>query len=439
MRAEIVSIGDELTSGQRLDTNSQWLSQQLSDLGVRVLYHSTVGDDLEANIHVFQTAAKRADMVISTGGLGPTADDLTRQSIATAFNRPLELRQEALEHIQNMFASRKRVMPERNRDQAYFPETSVIIPNPHGTAPGIDILVEGCRLFALPGVPAEMFQMWKETVRPRLIRDFEVGKQQWFYRSLKVFGIGESDVEALLPDLILRDRIPRVGITVSQATITLRIAVLAENEEEAAIQSAATEKEIHDTLGILVYGSGEQEIDEVVHEMLTDRKETVGVIEYGSDCLIGPWLSQYVESNGLNVQESDLSKLENSGFGLTHSTWFQSCDAMKSFWCDSNAVSNSIDSDELMHKKIASIAMQKWGCDWLLIVGPYPSHKSINQSNSMPAADYSITVAHLNENTIGQPEVTFHAAHIAGHPDILFNRIAKTGIDHLRKAMLGAG
>ena len=236
MKAEVISIGDELTSGNRLDTNSQWISQRLGEIGIQTAFHSTVGDCLEDNINVFQNAARRSDIVIATGGLGPTADDLTREVIASAFNAPLELRTDALAHIENLFSRRKRPMPERNRVQAMFPLGSNIIDNPHGTAPGIDFVARNddrsCRIFALPGVPAEMKQMYQLSVEPALIRDHGAGKQRWFYHSIKVFGIGESDVEKMLPDLIARDRNPVVGITVSKATITLRIAALCKDHVE---------------------------------------------------------------------------------------------------------------------------------------------------------------------------------------------------------------
>jgi len=127
MRAEIISIGDELTSGQRLDTNSQWLSLQLADLGISTIFHTTIGDSLADNIDAFRTAARRVDLVLCTGGLGPTADDLTRGAMAEAFQKPLELRPEALAHIESLFARRRRPMPERNQVQAMFPVDSKII------------------------------------------------------------------------------------------------------------------------------------------------------------------------------------------------------------------------------------------------------------------------------------------------------------------------
>src|SRR5208283_2882282 len=157
MNAEVLAIGDEITGGQLLDTNSQWLSQRLGESGIRVLYHSTVGDELEPCIDVFRRAIQRADLVISTGGLGPTADDLTREALAAAVDRPLMIVPEALEHIRRLFAGRKREMPKSNELQANFPEGSRVVPNPHGTAPGIDLYIprgggEGCRFLALPGV-----------------------------------------------------------------------------------------------------------------------------------------------------------------------------------------------------------------------------------------------------------------------------------------------
>ena len=124
MRAEVIAIGDELTSGQRLDTNSQWLSQRLAEIGVRTMFHTTVADDLEANILAFQQAARRVDFIICTGGLDPTADDLTREAIATAFGLPLHLHQQSLDRIRDMFASRGREMPERNHVQAMFPRAA---------------------------------------------------------------------------------------------------------------------------------------------------------------------------------------------------------------------------------------------------------------------------------------------------------------------------
>src|SRR5438034_2576116 len=137
MKTEIISIGSELTTGQNLDTNSQWLSQRLAEIGIPVLWHTTVADDFDANVDVFAIAARRANLVIATGGLGPTQDDLTREVLAKVAGVELEFHEPSFAHIRDMFAKRNRPMPERNRVQAYFPAGAEPIPNDYGTAPGI--------------------------------------------------------------------------------------------------------------------------------------------------------------------------------------------------------------------------------------------------------------------------------------------------------------
>ncbi len=174
MHAETIAIGTELTTGAKLDTNSQWLSIELSALGVPVRYHTTVADDLDANIAVFRAAVDRADLVIVTGGLGPTLDDLTREVMARMAGVELRLDEACLEGIRAMFGRRGREMPERNRIQAMFPEGAEIVPNLRGTAPGIAMSIpragrNAAWIVALPGVPSEMKPMFTEWVRPRLL------------------------------------------------------------------------------------------------------------------------------------------------------------------------------------------------------------------------------------------------------------------------------
>src|SRR5688500_15294346 len=174
MRAEVISIGDELITGQRLDTNSQWLSDRLTEIGVDVAFHTTIGDNLADNVAAFAAAIGRVDVVVVTGGLGPTADDLTREALAQAIGVGLVRDDASLQHIRQLFASRGREMPERNVAQADFPEGALPIRNPHGTAPGIQMRIERpgglpCLVFALPGVPAEMKPMWQESVAPVIL------------------------------------------------------------------------------------------------------------------------------------------------------------------------------------------------------------------------------------------------------------------------------
>lgn len=293
MIAEILAIGDELTSGQRLDTNTQWLSQQLETLGIEVLFHTTVGDDLEANIQVIKNALARANLVISTGGLGPTDDDLTRQALANATSTKLELHAESLEHIQRRFSMRGREMPPKNQIQAMFPAGSRVILNPNGTAPGIDldysVGLHHSRFIALPGVPAEMKEMWAATVVPSLAGK-GTAKKIIRHHAVKCFGVGESHMEALLPDLIKRGREPRVGITVHQATISLRITASGQTAQQCEESIADTVRQIHEAVGELVFGEGDQELQDVVIRDLLARGETLATVESSTSGLLAFWL-----------------------------------------------------------------------------------------------------------------------------------------------------
>ncbi len=271
MHAEILAIGDEITSGQLLDTNSQWLSQRLEELGIGVLFHSTVGDELEPCAEAFRGAIDRADLVIATGGLGPTADDLTREALALAAGRPLQLDRDALEQIRAMFARRKRPMPPQNELQAMFPTGSRVVRNPHGTAPGIDLDVpragrSASRVFCLPGVPAEMVEMWHDSLAAA-IGPLGQGRRI-LRRRINCFGAGESQIESMLPDLIRRGRRPTVGINASQTTIILRIAADGKTEAECAAAIEPTVATIRQCLGSLVFGEENDELQHVVVRLL---------------------------------------------------------------------------------------------------------------------------------------------------------------------------
>ena len=303
MRAEVIAIGDELTTGQRLDTNTQWLSQRLTELGIQVAFHTTITDELADNVAAFKAAIDRVDFVVATGGLGPTADDLTRDAIAAATGTELVRDEASLAHIKNLFASRGREMPIRNEVQADFPAGAVPIFNPNGTAPGIEMTVVGnaagntgddlakrCTLFALPGVPAEMFEMWEASVAPRIV-ELQPEPRVIRHRRIKCFGAGESTLEAMLPDLISRDREPRVGITVSQATITLRITATASDEATCLASMKPTIATIHDSLGTLVFGEEDDELEHAVIRLLTKKNLTLAAEDWATADLMTGWLA----------------------------------------------------------------------------------------------------------------------------------------------------
>lgn len=296
MNAEVIAIGDELTTGQRLDTNSQWISRELSVLGITTSFHTTITDALDDGVAAFRIAVERADVVVVTGGLGPTADDLTRDVLAIVANEPLELSAEALVAVETRFARRAMPMPESNRRQALFPRTSRVITNLDGTAPGIDLEIlrqatGSSRVFALPGVPAEMRVMWHDSVVPALLAMQPEGGTIQF-RRIKCFGAGESAVEAMLPDLIERGRDPLVGITAHEATITLRI--VARGADAAACQAkiAPTERIIRECLGDLVYGTEDDEIEDAALAAVAAAGCTLATVEIATQGQVAALVAQ---------------------------------------------------------------------------------------------------------------------------------------------------
>lgn len=297
MNAEVIAIGDELSSGVRLDTNSRWISQRLGEIGIRVLYHTTVGDDLDANCDVFRLAMNRVPLVFTTGGLGPTADDLTRQALAAATNTELALNEESLTRLKQLFAKRHRKMPDSNLIQAYFPHGSQPIENRHGSAPGIDMAVKlpddsTCHFFCFPGVPAEMKEMWVDSVEPALLRMIGNTSRCIRHKTIKCFGVGESDLENMLPGIIERGRSPSVGITVSNATISLRVTSIADNADDCFREIEPTLSIIREHLGDLVFGEDEQELQHVIIDALLDQNQTISVAEFGTHGLVSFWLSE---------------------------------------------------------------------------------------------------------------------------------------------------
>lgn len=276
-KASIVSVGNEVLSGQTIDTNASYLSGKLFSIGIPVVSIYTAGDDVDSIVRMLTLASGDADVILVTGGLGPTDDDVTRQALAKFLGSELELQSELLEKIRNRFARRERPMPDRNEIQAYIPAGAEAIENNLGTALGIRAESKGKLIFAMPGVPLEMKQMFEELVFPEL-RKF-ASKQAVVMLKLKCFGAGESTIAEKLGDLMQRGRNPLINCTAHYGVITMHIIATAEDEGRALQMAKKDEKTLRNALGGLIYGIGEQTLAEVVGAKLAEQKKTVAVAE----------------------------------------------------------------------------------------------------------------------------------------------------------------
>jgi nicotinamide-nucleotide amidase len=277
MDAVILSIGTELTFGQTVDTNSAWLSRRLAEVGIPVLMHATVPDDLEPIRAEIVRAAGLADLVIVTGGLGPTEDDLTRHALAAAMGVELEFRAPMLEQIRAFFAARKREMPDSNRLQAMFPVGSEAVENTCGTAPGIHARCGKATVFVMPGVPREMQVMFERDLLPGLTA--AGGGAVILPRTLHTFGAGESDIGTRILDLMQRGRNPLVGTTAQQLIIGVRIHAHGQTRAAAEALLESTTDEIKRRLGPLVFGQDADTLAVAVGRLLKARGRTVATAE----------------------------------------------------------------------------------------------------------------------------------------------------------------
>lgn len=278
MTAIILSIGDELVLGQTVDTNSAWLSQQLASVGCSITSHITVGDDQAGIEQAIHDAAPRCDYLIVTGGIGPTADDLTRQALAAVMGEPLEMNETWLKHLEEFFRQRNRPMPDINKIQAMIPRTATMLFNHAGTAAGItaELAVRSCSfkgitqhsvlVFVMPGVPKEMKIMFERSVLPIIKQN--AGGSVILSKTLHTFGLGESAVAEMLGQLMDRTRNPSVGTTVANGIVSLRLNSRFGSHDEAQIKLDETEQACRAALGDLIFGKDDETLTQVVARLL---------------------------------------------------------------------------------------------------------------------------------------------------------------------------
>ncbi len=322
MTAEIICVGTELLLGDILNSNAQFLALELANLGIPHYYQTVVGDNPERLKQVLSIASDRSRILIFTGGLGPTPDDLTTEAIADFFGAPLMERQDVLEDITQKFAQRGREMTPSNRKQALIPKGADVLPNPRGTAPGMIWQPRAdLTILTFPGVPSEMHQMWRETAIPYLKRQ-GWGKEIIYSQTLRFWGIGESALaEKVAPFLHLAN--PTVAPYAGQGQVKLRISACAATEVEAKRLIEPVAQQLQQIGGLDYFGSDTDTLASVVGQLLTEADETLGVAEsctgggLGSMLTEAPGSSNYflggvisydnsVKASLLGVSQSDL-------------------------------------------------------------------------------------------------------------------------------------
>lgn len=316
MNAELLAVGTELLMGQISNTNAQYLSRRLADLGINIYYHSVVGDNPGRLKDSLRLALERSDIVITTGGLGPTRDDLTKETIAEAMGIKLVLHQESYEYIREFFKKLHRNMCDNNTKQAYLPEGSTVVPNRNGTAPGCIIESEGKTVIMLPGPPKEMIPMFENTVYPYLEK--KTG-QIIGSRMLKIFGIGESEMETRIMDLVDGQSNPTIAPYVGIGDVSLRVTAKCCDSAEVETVIAPVVGRICERLGEHVYSVDGESMEQVVVKLLAQRDMTLSVAE---SCTGGMLSSMLVNVAGVSrvfdrgfVTYSNESKIQELGVG----------------------------------------------------------------------------------------------------------------------------
>ncbi len=318
MKAEIISIGTEILLGQILNTNQEWLSRRLAALGIDVYYHSTVGDNPQRLIQAIRQGLERSDIVITSGGLGPTVDDITLEAVARALSRKLVFNQGILKQIRSHYGSKCANMPKENIRQAHVPEGAIILKNNAGTAPGFIIQKDFKIFIVLPGPPRELNPMFENDVIPFLRKKM---KSSWMIktRTINITGLPESTVDSKVKDILHSPPPVTVGIFASPSLIELKITAKARNEKEAKALIDKTDKKIDARLKDHIFGRDDETLESVVGDQLRRSRKTLAIAESCTGGLISsritdvPGSSKYLKmgivaySNEVKVSRLNVS------------------------------------------------------------------------------------------------------------------------------------
>lgn len=296
MNAEIIAVGSELLLGQIVNTNAKFISNQLSEIGINVFYHTVVGDNPQRLKEVISVAETRADLIIFSGGLGPTKDDLTKETIAKHLNIPLVMDQTALTYIEDFFAKRARPMTENNRKQALVLEGCKVLANHHGMAPGMLLKRNNHTYILLPGPPKELEPMFQFEAKP-LLTARKQDDSIILSHVLRYYGIGEAELEVAIQHILEKQTNPTVAPLASDGEVMLRITAKAANEAEAKQLIAEQAAEITGIVGEYQYGINDDSLAKKLVEMLLDNGLTIAAAE---SLTAGLFQSELAEISGVS-------------------------------------------------------------------------------------------------------------------------------------------
>jgi len=395
--------------GQIVDTNSSFIAKALAKNGVELVRTTTVGDDLQRMKEVIQEAVNRSPIVITTGGIGPTEDDLTREAIAEVVQKVLAFQPHLMEQIEAIFKRRGFRMAENNRKQAYIPEGATPIENPKGTAPGFIVENANGSIIAIPGVPSEMEYLMKNTVIPYLRKRFNLKRQVIQYKVLRACGLGESGMGLQIQDLMKESKNPTVGTLALVGDIKIRITAKAENPEEASALIQKMEQEIRNRLGILIYGVDHETLHGNVAKELDKLSLTLSVVE----AFTGGIISQKLVSTGSR--------------SLVQGLVLHSDSSQKRFLNLSEVEFHLLSKDpKKLTESIARRAREELGADLgLAIFGETLEEKRIKEDRF--ETYYSLS-------TPWSEEIQDYS--IGGEPNIIRERVSIIALDMLRKYLL---
>ncbi len=408
MNAEIIAVGSELLLGQIANTNAQFISEQLAFLGINVYYHSVVGDNPDRLKDVVKTAQSRADLIIFTGGLGPTKDDLTKETISELLGKRLAYNEEALDSIVDYYKSTGKVMTENNRKQALIIEGSHVLPNRHGMAPGMVAEKDGKHYILLPGPPFEMQPMFSEFAQPFLM---ERASEPIVSRVLRYFGIGESALETEIMDLIDKQTNPTIAPLAKAGEVTLRLTASHPDAAEANRLLDDMEHQINLRAGGYFYGYGETSLSEETFKLLKQNNWTAASAESLTGGLFSKQMTAIPGSSAV---------FKGSVVAYSNDVKHQLLNVTEELLAKEGAISAAC--AEAMAKNIRMITGSEFGISFTGVAGP-------DESEGKPAGTVYIGLS-------DQSGTFSRKLLLKGTRESIRNRTVKHGWDLLRRHVL---